>query len=272
MDHYTQAHEAPAFGMGLLSWPPSPPGTAQSSGRRRHTPVPRGLPIASAATPRAALVFLYALIVSVAAICGQALAVVIAYLLPHACDDPLHSRRGGGHLGQRNAVAITFYAIMTTLMIACLVLVAEVVGIIPTKYADYHLLSCLTRCCLHSRRKKWSRLSNSEQVPTGYANMYVIHGMPYNVYGQQPPQPQQQGGAQILDIADVPGPTEAHGHAEGQHPSSSRLCAWLAWATAASAVTAAGTAIWVLTGVRDWSSPCTFASDQLNLDASSHYG
>ena len=104
------------------------------------------------------------------------------------------------------------------------------------RYADYHLLSCLTRCCLQRQRKRWSRISASE-VSHRSTEIQILDGTADYATSA--------GNLMSLQAHDA---ETSHTWA-GKHPPSAPLqvCAWVTWATAALAVTAFGTAIWVMT-------------------------
>ena len=59
---------------------------------------------------------------------------------------------------------VAMFSLVVTAVLAGNFVVAELVGLIPTRYADYHLCSGLTRCCLYRQRRKWSRIDVASEV------------------------------------------------------------------------------------------------------------
>ena len=221
----------------LLSWPPSPPGTA-ASGRRqtegdglsstaawgeaRNAPRPP-----TVSTTRGPLLYLYFLILCSSAVIGQALVATLTYLFPDLCDEPHEAT---------DPPMLAVYSLVVTVMLAGNFVVAEVVGLIPTRYADYHLCSCITRCCLYRRRRKWSRVVASEP-PAQAAELIQTGGAGHTI---------GEGSVQQLTLATAASQSDPAGK-RASSGSGAPLCAWVAWATAALAATVAATVIWVAT-------------------------
>ena len=121
------------------------------------------------------------------------------------------------------------YAAVVSLLLAANFAVAEVLGLLPTAYADYHFLSGCTRRCLRWRRKPWSRISAAEVAqPVEIHIDGTNHAAGWSSVGRQ------AHGAGTSDN-------------EPRKQPSSPLRVWVAWAAAASAVTGAGTVVWVMT-------------------------
>ena len=250
---YSATHPQPptqALEMELLSWPPSPPGTAQSS--RRLQQREEGLRALSTSTlasgaerrpstseKRArgdretrgvsqlhppdsptfiALVYLYLLTLCASVVLGHALMALLTYLFPDACPGP----------HEDEPPMVITYAVFISMMLALLLLMAEVAGLVPARYADYHLFSCFNRCCRTWHRKKWSRVSAAEILSSPTSELHI-------------------GGTSHAGQGGSGGPDETSWREAGTRWSTWRLCAWVAWAVVATAVTVAGTAIWLLT-------------------------
>lgn len=236
------------FDHELLSWPPSPPGTA-TSGRRQLG----GTSSSSMASWRTqpslssfwALFYLYSLILCASSIAGQTLVAILTYWFPQLCEGPT----------QGDPPMVITYALIVTVTLALNLLVAEAVGLVPARYlrhfshspcaahallmtcqpliwlrryANYHLLSGLTRCCLYRQRRKWSRISASEIA--------------------QPPEIPLGGMGPATRLGNVRPPSQVADRptTELQKTTSSPLYAWLAWTATALVVTLYGTVIWVV--------------------------
>lgn len=127
----------------LLSWPPSPPATA-ASGRRPQTgdalssttawgvdkkpPASQNVTApqqpTTSTTSRGALLYLYFLILCSSAVIGQALIAALNFLLPDLCDQP--------HEATDPPMVVT-YSVVVTAMLAGHFVVAELVGLVPTR-------------------------------------------------------------------------------------------------------------------------------------------
>ena len=223
----------------FLSWPPSPPGTA-ASGQRHHAGgalrttttchIPRlpthartlsvqPPPPPHGATTRVAQLYLYLLILCTSAVSGQGLIALLTYAFPYLCEGP--------HTENEPPMVVT-YAFVVSAMLACQLLVAEVVGLLPVGSADYyHLFSCVTRCCLHTQRKKWSRVRVADTPSANEA--HTDNGI---------------CGGQHAHAVEAS--LTAAAKQEAMHHPSSLLRGWITWAAAASAVTVVGTVIWML--------------------------
>lgn len=148
-----------ALGVELLSWPPSPPGTGASGRRptpsqttawgvdprppnceRHHTggrdgrqsqPVaPYASTTTTTTTTPTALLYLYFLILCASTVLGHAMMGVLTFWFPQLCEGPHYDA----------PPTLVVYACMGSVIVAVLLLLAEVVGLLPTRCATPHFL------------------------------------------------------------------------------------------------------------------------------------
>jgi hypothetical protein len=244
------AFDPPTSELGeLFSWPPSPPGTTASGFRSAAAsrPVSSGVrpPSALASSsalqemegkgrcprPRAdataarltkcASLYLYFLILCGCAVLSHATMAALAYFFPELCGE--HS--------DDDPPMIVSYGLVVSVVLAGLFLAAELVDLLPTGYADFHIFSCVTRWLVTRRRRKWARVSFVEamqatDIDTGD---HTIGPCDWRIHPQ-------------AHMAASP-QTEADARASWWP----RWCAWVAWAIATLTVTMVGVAILVLT-------------------------